>query len=117
MTVWVARYQEGYTTEDGETVILVDKEYREHPWPSPEVAVRYWLSRTDLTGAGTHRVGNGLQQTDDVRERSEFATLHVTTIWRRVTFEHPSVPTGASRVSEVDGTDEASGQPSEAATD
>ncbi|MGV8882564.1 MAG: hypothetical protein ACOH19_10450 [Rhodoglobus sp.] len=87
MTYWIARYEEGYVTADGETVTLSDELHRKHPWLSPEDAMRHWANRKDLAQAEVETYGNGLQQTDDVRARSEFAALGVTAVWRRVTFQ------------------------------
>src|SRR4051794_2424715 len=94
MTDWIARYEEGYVTVEGATVTLTDQLHDEHPWESPKDAARWWSSRADLTGPGVDRFGNGLQQTDDVRERPEFEALHVVSIWRRVTFQLTPVGVG-----------------------
>ena len=90
MTDWVARYQEGYVTADGATVVLTDELHDEHPWDSPDDAMQHWSNRRDLLSSGVETYGNGLQQTDDVRARSEFAALGVVAVWRRVTFQIPA---------------------------
>lgn len=87
MSAWIARYEEGYVTANGATVMITDELHHEHPWDSHADAVQHLSSRTDLAGPGVRPVGNGLQQTDDVRARPEFAALGVVAIWRRVTFQ------------------------------
>lgn len=88
MTTWIARYEEGYVTSQGECVTLTDELYPEHPWRDPAHARRHWAERPDLAGPGVGPHGNGLMQRDDVRKRPEFAQLGVIEIWRRVTFVH-----------------------------
>ena len=90
MTNWVARYEEGYTSADGATVVLTDELHDEHPWSSPDEAMQHWLNRKDLASPNAQAYGNGLQQIEDVRARSEFAVLGVVTVWRRVTFQSPA---------------------------
>lgn len=90
MTDWVARYEEGYVTVDGTTVLLTDELHGEHPWDSPDDAMMHWANRTDLLSSGVELYGNGLQQIDDVRARSEFAAIGVVAVWRRVTFQMPA---------------------------
>lgn len=87
MSEWVARYEEGYITADGESTTLTDELHRDHPWNSPAEARAHWSGRKDLASAGVESYGNGLQQTDDVGARSEFAVLGVVAVWRRVTFQ------------------------------
>nr|RZI36689.1 hypothetical protein BJQ95_00905 [Cryobacterium sp. SO1] len=106
MSEWVARYEEGYITADGASITLVDEIHHDHLWESPEDAVHQWAARVDLQGSGVQRVGNGLQQTDDVRERPEFDRFGVVSIWRRVTFERTAVPASTKQMSEADGTDD-----------
>jgi hypothetical protein len=86
MTDWIARYEEGCVTAGGAVMLLTDRLHRDHPWPSPEDALRGWLSRADLQGPDVHRYGNGLEQVDDVRGRPDFRAVDVVSIWRRVTF-------------------------------
>lgn len=86
MSAWIARYEEGYITADGESVTLADDLHRDQPWESPAEAQAHWSNRRDLASRGVEAYGNGLQQTDDVRARSEFAVLGVVAVWRRVTF-------------------------------
>jgi hypothetical protein len=83
---WIARYEEGYFTNDGECVTLTDELYCDHPWRSPSEAIDQWAARKDLVASGVEIYGNGLQQIDDVHARPEFAVLGVATVWRRVTF-------------------------------
>lgn len=90
MTDWVARYEEGYVTVDGAAVVLTDELHYEHPWSAPDEAMQHWLNRKDLASPNTQAYGNGLQQTDDVRARGEFAALGVVAVWRRVTFQIPA---------------------------
>lgn len=87
MSGWIARYEEGYTTSDGESVKLTDELHCDQPWQSPAEAQAHWSNRKDLTSSGVEAYGNGLQQTDDVRARAEFAALGVASVWRRVTFQ------------------------------
>lgn len=90
MTNWVARYEEGYVTAEGATVVLTDELHEKHPWNSPDEAMQHWSLREELVSPGVAAYGNGLQQTDDVRARSEFAALGVVAVWRRVTFQSPA---------------------------
>ena len=90
--------------DDGESVILTNVIHTNQPWASPAHALRHWAAHADFTGPGLRRGGNGLQQSEDVRERSEFATLHVSTNWRQVTFERPQATADSSRMSEADDT-------------
>ena len=83
---WIARYEEGYVTTDGESITLTHELQREHPWRSPAEAQAHWAKREDLASRYVTAHGNELQQSDDVRDRPAFAALGVVTIWRRVTF-------------------------------
>ncbi len=87
MSDWIARYEEGYITTSGESVTLTDELHRDQPWLSPDDAHAHWSKRQDLASPNVKPYGNGLQQTDDVRARGEFAVLGVVAVWRRVTFE------------------------------
>ena len=87
MSDWIARYEEGYITTNGESVTLTDELHQDQPWLSPAEAHAHWSKRHDLASPDVQRYGNGLQQTDDVRARGEFAALGVVAVWRRVTFE------------------------------
>ena len=89
---WIARYEEGYVTTDGESITLTHELHREHPWGSPAEAQTHWARREDLASRDVTAHGNGLQQSDDVRDRPAFAALGVVTIWRRVTFESLGQP-------------------------
>lgn len=88
MGLWVARYEEGYVSDDGSDVTLLQETHHSIPWSTPEEALRHWESRDDLKGPDVERFGNGMQQVHDVAERPEFRALRVTSIWRRVTFEN-----------------------------
>ena len=79
--------EEGYVTAEGATVVLADELHDEHPWSSPDEAMQHWSNREDLASPNARAYGNGLQQTDDVRARSEFGALGVVAVWRRVTFQ------------------------------
>ncbi len=92
MNEWSARYEEGYIAADGWEVQLADELHDISPWGSPDDALRQWSSREDLTSTNVASYRNGLQQTDDVRGRPEFAVLGVVTIWRRVSFERARFP-------------------------
>lgn len=87
MGSWVARYEEGYVSDDGSDVTLVQETHHSIPWSSPEEALQHWESRDDLKGPEVERFGNGVQQVHDVTERPEFRALRVVRIWRRVTFQ------------------------------
>jgi hypothetical protein len=87
MSDWIARYEEGYVTAEGETVTVSAELHRELPWRSPDEAIRHWSMRPDLSGSNVRQVGNGIEQTESVSNRPEFSTLFVVSIWRRVTFE------------------------------
>lgn len=99
MSDWVARYEEGYVTADGTTITITNEVHGEHPWESPGDAMSHWATRADLAGPGARRVGNGLQQSEHVGERAEFAALHVAIIWRRVTFEVAAARSDTSQMS------------------
>jgi len=86
MDRWIARYEEGYVTAEGEIVVLEDTLHRRHPWRNPADALAHWSQRADLAAPSAAKFGNGLMQQDDVRERAEFIALGVVEIWRRVTF-------------------------------
>lgn len=86
MRRWVARYEEGYVTSSGVTVVLVDEFHRSHPWRDPREARKHWSKRPDLQGPDVTHYENGLMQRDFVHDRAEFARLDVVEIWRRVTF-------------------------------
>lgn len=88
MGQWVARYEEGYVSEDGSDVTLLEELHHDIPWRTPEEALQHWSSRADLRGPDVERFANGLQQVHDVTERPEFRALRVTSIWRRITFEN-----------------------------
>jgi len=87
MNDWSARYEEGYIDADGSVVQLADELHDPSPWTSPDDALRQWSRREDLASSNVASYRNGLQQTDDVRGRPEFAVLGVVAIWRRVSFE------------------------------
>lgn len=87
MSDWIARYEEGYITSNGESVTLTDELHRDQPWLSPAEAQAHWARRKDLASPGVQLFGNGLQQTDYVGARGEFAALGVIAVWRRVTFD------------------------------
>lgn len=86
MVRWVARYEEGYVSDDGSDVTLLEELHHDIPWSTPEEALQHWGSREDLRGPDVKTFANGLQQVHDVKERPEFRALHVVSIWRRVTF-------------------------------
>jgi hypothetical protein len=85
MSDWTARYEEGYLTDAGANVTITDSLYRDQLWRSARAALQYWKS-TGLEGPGVHAYGNGLEQTVNVGDRAEFVAVHVSTIWRRVSF-------------------------------
>lgn len=93
---WAARYEDGYTTNDGASVTVTDRQFDAQPWDTPGTAVRHWASRPDLRGPGVRAYGNGLEQVDDVRARPEFAALGIASIWRRVTFLPAQPPPGSA---------------------
>ena len=90
MSDWIARYEEGYITRNGQSVTLADELHRDQPWRSPDEAHAHWSTRKDLASPAVRPYKNGLQQVDDVRARGEFAALGVVAVWRRVTFEPAS---------------------------
>ena len=95
MPGWIGRYEEGYVSIEGEVVTITDDLYTEHGWPSPEEAVTIWRQRRDLRNSSVTDYRNGLQQTDDVSERREFARWGIVRIWRRISFENDTAPTEA----------------------
>lgn len=86
MLGWIARYEEGYVSIDGETISLGVELRRDQAWGTPEEALRHWLSLRVLSGAKLEPQGNGFVQTEDVSHRENFRALGAAQIWRRVTF-------------------------------
>ena len=86
MAEWIARYEEGYVTDAGDTVVLTDELRGSQTWGSPEAAMEHWRGRKELAEADVSAYGNGLRQFDDVGARAEFVRLGVVRIWRRITF-------------------------------
>lgn len=86
MAEWIARYEEGYVTDVGETMTMTDELRESQTWGSPAAAMEHWRGRKELAEADVSAYGNGLQQFDDVSARAEFARLGVVRIWRRITF-------------------------------
>lgn len=83
---WIAQYEEGYVTNNGERVQLVCELRRERVWETADDALREWLSLAGLAGARLELHGNGFIQNEDVRHRPKFQELGVDQIWRKVTF-------------------------------
>ena len=84
---WAARYEEGYIGADRSSTRVSNRLVLDHGWPSPDAALKQWSERGDFELPGVTRYKNGKQQVHDVRNRTEFAELGVTQIWRRITFE------------------------------
>lgn len=84
---WIARYEDGFMTNDGERCAVTDTLHVEHPWTSPDEALSHWAFVGDLNRPSVQRYGNGLMQVDDVSADPRFAELGVAAIWRRVTFQ------------------------------
>lgn len=83
---WIARYEEGYVSIDGESISLGAKLRQHQAWATPEEALRHWLSLNMLSGARVELHGNGFIQSDDVSQREQFRAVGAARIWRKVTF-------------------------------
>ena len=94
---WLARYEEGFVTKDGDVVSITNKVHGNQTWESPTIALTSWLMQLRRNGELMGSYRNGFQQIDDVSAHPDFAGLGVARIWRRVSFELLSDATAESR--------------------
>lgn len=87
MDRWVARYEEGYITDDIEEVTTESELRLTRSWGTTAEALAEYLRAARRGGGDITGSGNGFVQREDVQTIPEFRALGVREIWRRVTFE------------------------------